>query len=73
MSLGNPNGAHIGNAAYAALALINSTLKGNFNAVSTKEIGDKQESRSPRPAEAGNARLVTATPLIGPSANGIGR
>lgn len=66
MSLGNPNGAHIGNAAYAVLALINSTLKENSNAVSTKEVRDKQESRSSWPVEASNARLVTAAPLIGP-------
>lgn len=37
--------------------------------VSTKEIRDKQESRSSRPVEASNARLVTATPLIGPLVN----
>lgn len=67
MSLGNPNGAHTGNSAYTVLALINSTLKENFNAVSPKEIRDKQESRSPWPVEASNARLVTATPLIGPT------
>lgn len=73
MSLGNPNGAHIGNVAYAVLALINGTLKRNFNAVSTKERGHKQESRSSRPVEASNARLVTATPLIGPLVNRIGR
>lgn len=72
MSLGNPIGADIGNAAYAVLALINSALKENFNAVSTKEIGDKQESRSSWPVEAKNSRLVTAAPLIGPLVNRIG-
>lgn len=39
--------------------------------VSTKEIRDKQESRSSQPVEASNARLVTATPLIGPLVNRI--
>lgn len=38
--------------------------------VSTKEIRDKQ-SRSSLPVEASNARLVTATPLIGPLVNRI--
>lgn len=39
--------------------------------VPTKEIRDKQESRSSLPVEASNARLVTATPLIGPLVNRI--